>query len=268
VNAEEAFVQAHPDAGRHRWWLIPLALAHVALVLVNNAALNDGSHRLSAVDHKIWFERTDTYGLSVHVEKWVSIARLCSIAMSIYLLFLLVRRDRRWPRLFVGCGVAYLVVEAALLGWYFFWGLDTDPTFEFHWKRALGCASLIAAAVAFVARSSFMRAMFEREPLVIGVGGRVGIGLAAAAVIVWPFQANLGADVIQWMSGEFSPKDTSAGIPLASAIVEASLGGGLFVMLKHACRMRNRWIAITLPIGFWVLLEAFILLSFGAHFGR
>jgi hypothetical protein len=164
--------------------------------------------------------------------------------------------------------VAYLVVEAALLGWYYFWGLDTDPTFQFHWKRTLGCASLIAAAIASVARSSFIRAMFGREPLVIGVGGRVGIGLAAAAVIVWPFQANLGGDVIQLMSGMFSPEDTSAGNPLASAIVEVSFGGGLFVMLKHAWRMRNRWIAITLPIGFMVLLEAFIILSFVAHFGR
>ena len=47
AGTEPGGVQAHPDAGRQRWWLIPLALAHVALVLVNNAALNDGSHRLS-----------------------------------------------------------------------------------------------------------------------------------------------------------------------------------------------------------------------------
>ena len=259
-------MEAHPNAWSRRGWLTLLALAHVVLLLMSIAALPGSNHRLSVVEHPIWGERNDTCLSSVNVETCVSIVRLCAIALGMYLVLLLVRGDRRWPGLFVGYGVACLVIEAALPGWYFFWGWDSE--FDFPWWRTLGGASVIAAALLYVARSGRLRATFDREPPAIGFAGRAGIGLVAALVMGWPFVMNCWVDEMQALSGRFSLKDQSAGLPLASAILAVSLGGGLFVLMKHAWRMKNPWIAILPPLGFMTLVVTYGILSFVAHFGR
>ncbi len=67
------------------------------------------------------------------------------------------------------------------------------------------------------------------------------------------------------MAGRISPKATTAGEGFAQGILAASVAVGLFVLMRHAWRMRIVWIAVLLPVCFAALVFVYEAQEFALH---
>jgi len=257
-------VMARPEKPPASWALF--MVAHVAFLLSNAVALREQLVRHRSGDHGIWGFDSEQFRIIQSFDEREMFGRLCVLAVGTYLLALLARRDRRLPRLYIGYALVALVFEVAVFGMHA------------HWAALVGRASvapnvagtvlsvaLAGVGLAYVSRPE-RRAIFVRDPAAQGGMVRLLLTLGAMTLLAWPFFVSIFTDSSQMLSATISPRGTTEADGAAAAILGVSLGGGLFLLMKHGLRMRARWVAILWPLGCVVVAVAYAMMQFGMYF--
>jgi hypothetical protein len=157
-------MQPHDDVGKLRGWPIVFALAHVWFLLGNVAGLGEAAaQRFGAPSPLYDFPEARIKTLQL-IGTYNILGRLCFLAVGIYLLELLLRRDKRWPKYYVRYGIVFLVFEATLHFQYFLWNAPVvDANFISFWSQPVAYAALMVGLLVYISRSRRVRATFMRE---------------------------------------------------------------------------------------------------------
>ena len=201
-----------------------------------------------------WGVSSEQFMAIISMDAWGTFGRLSLLAVGLYLAALIVRGDERAPRYVVRYGFACVAFEALLNGAQLqLWGIPRGMTAAAYASRFGSYAAAMIAWVVYVSRSNAMRAAFTRTPRAVGPIGRQLIGLSAIVGIAWPFALNLVVDPTSALAGRISPKELTVGSGFADGLLAMSVACGLFVLMKHAQRLSNVWVAVLLPVCFAAL---------------
>ena len=257
----------HNDvAGRHAWRFV-FVVVHVAFMFMNAAALESTIRQRALTAAGNWELAPGQFEGIMLMDRWGTFGRLCLLAAGLYLTALMTRGDKRVAKYYMWYGGAFLALEGLLnLAQLELWGIPRGTAWgSFVAQMALYAAALVTW-VAYVWRSRRVRATFVDAPVTLGPLGRLLIGLVALLLIVWPLVLNCYVESTVHLAAWMSPKDTSAAAGLSEGILMTSVVMGLFVLMKNVWRMRNRWIAVLLPVSFLFLLYAYVMQGFLLHF--
>jgi hypothetical protein len=265
-------IEGHIDA--RRGWRTVLVLVHVAFMAMNVSAL------VSTVWQRTHLELIRFRGGLVHdwrmtsdqiyavafMDMWGTFGRLSLLAVGIYLTALIARGDRRVPRYYIGYGVALVAFDAILRRTQVeLWDIPRGTAHASDVPYLAAHAAAMAGWVVYLSRSKRVRATFVHDPGAVGAMGRLLLGLGALALLAWPFVLNMLVDATVVVAGHISPREVTAGEGFAQGIMAMSAATGLFVLMKHAFRLRNVWMAVLLPVCFAALAFLFEMQSFTLH---
>ena len=255
---------AHNDVAARRVWRVVFIGVHVAFMVKNASAL------VSAVRQRALTEvAPERYPGIMFMDRWGTFGRLTMLAAGVYLAALMARGDQRVPRYYVRYAVVFLAFEWILsLSQLTLLGIPRGTSWASYVLQMTAYAAALVTWVTYVWRSRTMRATFVGPPWTMGRMSRLMVGLGALALIIWPLVLNSYVETMSALPAWISPKATDSGMGLTEGILLMSVGSGLFILMKNACRMRNAWIAVLLPVSLVVLFYALILQAFAMHYGH
>lgn len=259
----------HDNVDARLGWRVAFIGVHVAFMIKSASALVSDVRQRTLTYAVDWEVSSERYQGIMLMDRWGTFGRLSLLAAGVYLAALMARGDQRAPRYYVRYAVVFLVFEWLLgLAQLGLWGIPRGTSWASYGMQMAVYAAALVTWAAYVWRSRTMRATFVAPPWTMGHMSRLMVGLGAIALIIWPLVMNAYVETVTALAAWMSPKETSSGMGFTEGILLMSAVSGLFILMKNACRMRNVWIAVLLPVSFAVLFFVFVMQAFLTHYGQ